>query len=65
MTQAQQDLISLKSGIWGPDVNLQGLVQEGWVSQEGADLYLEELGSSGRVVLNENGVSDEPARARL
>lgn len=62
---AEQDLISLKSGIWGHNIDLKGLVQEGWISQAGADLYLEDIGSKSRVVLNDNNLSDVVAEARV
>ena len=59
MNEVQQDLISLRSGIWGHDIDLQGLVQEGWISKEAADLYLkEDIGSDTQVVLNDNRISD-------
>ena len=67
MTQeiAEQDLVSLKSGIWGHNIDLKGLVQEGWISQAGADLYLEDIGSKSRIALNDNKVSDVVAEARV
>ena len=54
MNEIQQEIVMIKSGVLGRNLNLQEMVTDGFIRQAGADAYLEEIGSSGKVVINDN-----------
>jgi energy-converting hydrogenase A subunit M len=52
MTEIEQASIMLRSGKLGDDINLVELVDLDIISQEEANLYIKELGSNVKVVIN-------------
>lgn len=67
MNEIQQEVRMLLSGLLDKKVkwanytvkDLQSLVKDDIVSVEGANAYLESIGSSGKVVINDNEVVNE------
>lgn len=59
MNEIQQEVRMLQSGIFGNKIDLQSLVKDDIVSVEGANAYLESIGSSGKVIVNDNEVVNE------
>ena len=45
MNEIDRELLMLRSGILGPEVDLQSMVNDGNLSKETAKLFLKELGT--------------------
>lgn len=59
MNKIEQEVRMLQSGIFGNKIDLQSLVRDDVVSVEGANAYLASIGSSEKVIVNDNEVVNE------
>ena len=49
-TETQRELLMLRSGMLGPQIDLDWLVSEDLISAESAGIYLSELGASNTMI---------------